>query len=682
MKSSTSFFKSILLLVLIMTLFAQCKKDTDEQKDPEKTVSEIVAEQNKRLEKVVKTATTTTFLHGNVLDENENPLSGVIVKVADKTKTTDSKGYFVFEEAVLNKEFAVVKAEKAGYMKGLRTFTPTVGAMNKIEFVLQKNGTAQSLDANKGGEFVFDNGKVKLNFPAASIADVDGKAYSGTVKVNARYIDPVSNGFASAMPGNLVGLTDANNLVGMISYGMANVELTDNSGNPLQILIGKTVKVIMPAIKDVPADMPVWHFNETYGLWVEAGKATKSGAEYSFEANHFSTWNLDTKVEDAVEKVNITLKSSTNLSISNQKVNIYTSDFVNLLRTVYTDDKGQFTLLYFPKSLGLRVVLECQNLDKTVNITSENVTVTLNNLIGSAKVYQIKGIIKDCKINYTNSFFILKDLSESKISLSGKTNTSGEFETNFILCDVNQSTKYQVEAMVFTGSSTVKIDTIELTFSSSSLIKDIDFCDAVEVENPYLNPELTYGNMIDIDGNKYATIQIGTQTWMAENLKTSRYNDGTVIPNVIDSLEWRNLTIGAWSYYNNDSSYNKYYGKLYNSISVFTGKLCPKGWHIPKKQDFTTLVNYLGGKKVAGAKLQSSLLWGTYVPELTNESGFSSIGGGERTRVSAFGSIDSIAQYYSNTSNYLLVIYSGGTEVILDDVFMTPSAHQCRCMKD
>jgi uncharacterized protein (TIGR02145 family) len=566
--------------------------------------------------------------------------------------------------------------------------------MNRIELVLQTKGTAQSLEGSKGGELTFDGGKVKLNFPVGSIADAEGKAYSGSVKVSARYIDPELNDFASTMPGNLVGLTEGNQLMGMISYGMANVELTDNSGNPLQVLVGKTVKVTMPAIKNAPSDMPVWHFNETYGLWVETGKAIKESTTYSFEANHFSTWNLDTKVEDGVDKVTITIKSSTNQLIANQKVEIYTNDFSNRLRTVYTDDKGQFTLIRTPKNLGLRVVTECQNIDKTINIATENVTVTLPNLTGNAKVYQLKGTVKDCDINYANSNFTLKGLTEKKIFFSGRTDADGKFETSYILCDVNPSNKYQVQTMVFTGNGTAKIDTIEITFSSTIIQKDINFCDAIEIENPYLNPDLTYGNVTDIDGNKYATIQIGTQTWMAENLKTTRYNDGTSIPTGLSDQAWSATLGGAYAIYNNNEANNTTYGKLYNWYAVNTGKLCPQGWHIPTDEEWSQLSTYLGSNtgikmKSTGNSTDGTGLWKKLTSsnrEGTNESGFTGLPGGRRYDNGTFHNIVSYGYWWSSTEDSPSYAGSRNLNYSNSSVYgyygNKRDGFSCRCLRD
>ena len=113
------------------------------------------------------------------------------------------------------------------------------------------------------------------------------------------------------------------------------------------------------------------------------------------------------------------------------------------------------------------------------------------------------------------------------------------------------------------------------------------------VDNPSINftalgtPVGKFSDCIkDVDGNVYKTVTIGTQTWMAENLKVSKYSDGTPIPNITDNIQWSNLTTGAWSYYNNDASNNTKYGKLYNwyVVSPITNgnkNVCPSGWHVP-----------------------------------------------------------------------------------------------------
>jgi uncharacterized protein (TIGR02145 family) len=137
----------------------------------------------------------------------------------------------------------------------------------------------------------------------------------------------------------------------------------------------------------------------------------------------------------------------------------------------------------------------------------------------------------------------------------------------------------------------------------------------------------------DIDGNLYSTITIGTQTWMKQNLKTTRLNDGTPIPNVTDNAAWGALTTPGYCWYNNDNAYRATYGALYNGYAVNTGKLAPKGWHVATDAEWTTLSNFLGGEEVAGGKLKEVGLvhWESPNTEATDEAGFSALPGGQRS---------------------------------------------------
>jgi len=147
-----------------------------------------------------------------------------------------------------------------------------------------------------------------------------------------------------------------------------------------------------------------------------------------------------------------------------------------------------------------------------------------------------------------------------------------------------------------------------------------------------INPWIEYGSMTDQDGFTYKTILIGTQIWMAENLKTTKYNDGTSIPLVTDKTSWSNLSTPACCWQNNDPARKVTYGVLYNWYTVNTGKLCPTGWHVPTDAQWTTLTTYLGGESLAGGKLKESGFkhWNSPNTGATNETGFSALPGGDR----------------------------------------------------
>jgi len=110
----------------------------------------------------------------------------------------------------------------------------------------------------------------------------------------------------------------------------------------------------------------------------------------------------------------------------------------------------------------------------------------------------------------------------------------------------------------------------------------------------------------DVDGNEYPTVQIGDQCWMKENLKTTRYNDETLIPNVEDGNAWKDLTTGAYVWYENDITWRDKYGALYNWFAVDDPKgLCPEGWHVPSKEEWESLISFIGGDNILGRKLRS-----------------------------------------------------------------------------
>ena len=137
----------------------------------------------------------------------------------------------------------------------------------------------------------------------------------------------------------------------------------------------------------------------------------------------------------------------------------------------------------------------------------------------------------------------------------------------------------------------------------------------------------------DIDGNVYNTVTIGTQAWMAENLKTTKLNDGTAMPLVTNNTAWSGASwespAPAYCWYNNDmATYKGTYGALYNWFSLDTasngGKnVCPAGWHVPSYAEWTTLIDYLGGEGAAKGKLMetSTAHWSDPYPEATNETG-------------------------------------------------------------
>ncbi len=194
----------------------------------------------------------------------------------------------------------------------------------------------------------------------------------------------------------------------------------------------------------------------------------------------------------------------------------------------------------------------------------------------------------------------LKDNVSS--SGSGKSNYTGQ------LTGLLPGTEYFVRAYVISGPDTLYGDNI-LFYTED------------------------YSFVTDVDDNVYNTINIGSQTWMAENLKTTRYNDGEAIPLVKDEKEWAGLSAPGYCWYrNDDEAFKQDYGALYNWYAINTELLCPAGWHTPNDYDWMVLTILLGGETNAGGKLKQPgfSYWVEPNTGATNDYGFNALPGGFR----------------------------------------------------
>lgn len=196
-------------------------------------------------------------------------------------------------------------------------------------------------------------------------------------------------------------------------------------------------------------------------------------------------------------------------------------------------------------------------------------------------------------------------------------------------------------------------------------------------------------NCMDGDGNHYAVVTIGSQTWMAENLKTTRNADGSAIPLIADNTAWIEIVSPAYCWLNNDPlTYRDVYGGLYNWFAVSAGNLCPSGWRAPSYNDWMILVNGLGGEYAAGGKLKetANLHWQAPNTGATNENGFTGLPGGIRSA--------SNGNFYNMSSNgywWTMSEYSAGSgfcfpmnylDITIPSTIITKqSGSSVRCLK-
>jgi uncharacterized protein (TIGR02145 family) len=216
-------------------------------------------------------------------------------------------------------------------------------------------------------------------------------------------------------------------------------------------------------------------------------------------------------------------------------------------------------------------------------------------------------------------------------------------------------------------------------------------------EGPVIfNDDLLHGSVTDIDGNIYKTIQIGNQVWMAENLRTTRYNDGTPIPFVPDKTNWTNLVAGGYCWYdNNPMIFKTNYGALYNGYAVTESlNICPSGWHVSTSRDWSVLADYLGDENFRGGKVKETgdTHWLSPNIDATNETGFSALPGGMREMNGSFWNLGFTGYWWSsatldprfNALNYYFVLKSSAYGFSDDEYYQynRNSGLSVRCVKN
>jgi len=212
----------------------------------------------------------------------------------------------------------------------------------------------------------------------------------------------------------------------------------------------------------------------------------------------------------------------------------------------------------------------------------------------------------------------------------------------------------------------------------------------------------------DIDGNTYKTVTIGTQTWMAENLKTTAYNDGTTIPLVTDETVWTSLSSPGYCWYNNDeTAFKGTYGAIYNWYAVDAAgnnskNVCPTGWHVPTKLQWTILTDYLtnngygyaGSGKDIAKSMASASGWSISLTAgnagndqaSNNSSGLTALPGGYRDFDGEYDTFGGYAAWWSSSGNdmgnvWALVMVYTSSEVGLFD-YAKQVGFSIRCLKD
>jgi hypothetical protein len=378
----------------------------------------------------------TGGVSGIVVDENDQPVSGVTVTSGANTTTTDRYGSFRFRNISLSKANGTVKVVRNGYFTAYRSFYSVAGRINNVRIKLLPKTNTGNFNAATGGTVSMAGG-VKLVMPATAVTDAGGAAYSGQVNVAMTWIDPGSTDLPYVVMGDLRGITTGGEERGLSTYGMIGVEMTNGSGQPLKIATGKTAELTFPIPASLqgnaPATIDLWHFDEATARWKQEGTATKTGNNYVANVSHFSFWNCDAPFP--LIDLCMSLVSPNNVPLNNVEVRIK-----RLVNNTYgygrTDSMGNLCGKV-PKNeaLLLEVLDLCNNVVYSQNIGpfSSNTTlppITVNLPVPNSLV--ITGTITNCaNANVTNGAALIYIAGGNHYTVPV---TNGTFTLSLVRC--------------------------------------------------------------------------------------------------------------------------------------------------------------------------------------------------------------------------------------------------------
>ena len=546
---------------------------------------------------------------------------------------TDVNGVFFLNNITVYDKLGYITIEKPGFHKGSRSFLPLETGSNRVNVQLLTMTQSGTFVAAAGGSVT--SGLLQLTFPTNAI-QLNGQPYTGTVRVFARALDPTSSAMFDQMPGDLLGgLNDSLSL--LRSFGMASIELRDANMNELQLADGASATLtfnIPTALQaDAPQTIDWWSFDEALGYWKHEGEAQKTGTQYVGAASHFSWWNCD--VPQNFNDFNGTINSTDGNPITDAQVNVVTPTMGTGI--TYTNAEGVFSGRV-PKNqtLTLNINLTCSTtndwaLAYSESILSEEIAIEGTYTASLSGYYPIIGTVVTCQNVPIESGYVKMGSQIFFANQGGftiQTCTTGEYEIRGYDNSNPDSVKCSVLNIVQVGAQGANTGTIQACI-------------------------LVFGVISDIDGNVYPVLLIGSKFWMTENLRTTRFQNGSLIPNVTSNSSWAQLTTPAWCNFDNNTGNNLLYGKLYNGYSTFlANNVCPAGWRVPTDAEWTNLIEYLGGESVAGGKMKALTSWDSPNLDATNESGFTGLSGGIRSdNEGAFFGEGELAYWWSRTAN-------------------------------
>ena len=444
---------------------------------------------------------------GRIVDQSSIPLDNVNITIGNKTAITDNNGMFVINDVSVKERLGFITAQKPGYLKGMRSVVPTTGT-NMINIMLVAETLVSTVASGSSSEVTLSNG-AKVSFDGA-FKDENGNAYSGNVDVYMYHLETSNPAIEAIMPGNL----QAENANGeervLVSYGMLNVELKGASGEKLNIADGSVAQIelpINPAQNGVaPATIPLWHFDEVSGVWMEDGEATLVGGKYQGEVSHFSWWNWDAPFPAVILCINVV--DANNNPLANLDIKLIESNAVNG-RTAFTNGDGNICgFVPINEAFTLKAFDPCGVEVFSSNIGSFAADTNYSLVLPSVTATVISGTLVNCaNTNVTNGYASIIYGNQ----LASVPVTNGDFTLSVIQCAA--LTSFSLEGVDY--DTFQETDTISYNFGSAD-VGNIIACNAV---SEYITLQ------VDNDPVDYFLSNITADSWSSTSVSIGGQND-------------------------------------------------------------------------------------------------------------------------------------------------------------
>ncbi len=260
-------------------------------------ISSCIKEEDNPVETEIPEVLVTASIEGTVVNESGVALENVDLYLRGNTTSTDVNGVFSFSNIEMNQNGALVSAEKDGYFNNTKVLITRANQTSFTKIMLVEKKLTASFEATTGGEAITNGGAI-VDIPSNAVQLEGGGSYNGTINVFATWLDPTAEDLNERMPGDLRATNADNETVKLATYGMIGVELEGANGEALNIAEGQTATIELPVpdelLGSAPATIPLWHFDEATGYWVEDGEGTLTADNtYVGTVSHFSYWNYD-----------------------------------------------------------------------------------------------------------------------------------------------------------------------------------------------------------------------------------------------------------------------------------------------------------------------------------------------------------------------------------------------------